>query len=238
MPDHRRAQGRKHSIATVLAIYLLAALSNMRGPVAAGEYAQALSQAELKMLGGWWNRARQRRQGGSEGGLHFHRRAPLLLLRWLTVWSTTIPRCASSLTRSPSISASISLPHWPLNTPKGAGGRQDRNRDGEARVHPGVARPRRPEAPVLLPHHLHASGVDCGRASGSGEPSSTTTSKRPGGYVWPLHRRQRPRHLRRCRVIRHDHAHRQHRRERPGRRQRHLSPVVVPTGGLSQLNGS
>ena len=51
LPDHRRAQGRKHSIATVLTIYLLAALSNMRGPVAAAEYAQALSQNELKSLG-------------------------------------------------------------------------------------------------------------------------------------------------------------------------------------------
>ncbi len=70
LPDHRRAQGRKHSIATVLAIYLLAALSNMRGPVAAGEYAQALSQAELKMLGGWWNRARQRYEAPTKSTIH------------------------------------------------------------------------------------------------------------------------------------------------------------------------
>ena len=37
LPEYRRGQGRKHSLATVLAVYLLAMLSNMRGPVAAAE---------------------------------------------------------------------------------------------------------------------------------------------------------------------------------------------------------
>ena len=44
IPDHRRGQGRKHSIATVLAVHILATLSNMRGPVAAAEYARSLDQ--------------------------------------------------------------------------------------------------------------------------------------------------------------------------------------------------
>ena len=51
IPEHRRGQGRKHSLATVLAVYLLAMLSNMRGPVAAAEYAQALDQEELSCWG-------------------------------------------------------------------------------------------------------------------------------------------------------------------------------------------
>ena len=56
IPDHRRAQGRKHSIATVLAVHILATLSNMRGPVAAAEYARSLDQEELQSIGAWYNR--------------------------------------------------------------------------------------------------------------------------------------------------------------------------------------
>ena len=56
IPDHRRAQGRKHSIATVLAVHILATLSNMRGPVAAAEYARSLDQEELESIGAWYNR--------------------------------------------------------------------------------------------------------------------------------------------------------------------------------------
>ena len=51
--DFRRAQGRKHSVASVLAVYILARLANLRGPVAAAEYAQQLSQSELKAIGAW-----------------------------------------------------------------------------------------------------------------------------------------------------------------------------------------
>ena len=56
LPDYRRGQGRKHSIATVLTVYLLAALGNFRGPVAAAEYAQRLTQKDLKDIGAWRNR--------------------------------------------------------------------------------------------------------------------------------------------------------------------------------------
>lgn len=51
--DFRRAQGRKHTVASVLAVYILARLANLRGPVAAAEYAQQLSQSELKAIGAW-----------------------------------------------------------------------------------------------------------------------------------------------------------------------------------------
>ena len=56
IPDHRRAQGRKHSIASVLAVHILATLCNMRGPVAAAEYARSLDQEELQSIGAWYNR--------------------------------------------------------------------------------------------------------------------------------------------------------------------------------------
>ncbi len=51
--DFRRGRGRKHRIATVLATYLLARLSNMRGPVAAAECASTLSQREPEAPGAW-----------------------------------------------------------------------------------------------------------------------------------------------------------------------------------------
>ena len=54
IPDFRRGQGRKHTVASVLAVYILARLANMRGPVAA-EYAQKLSQRELEAIGAWKN---------------------------------------------------------------------------------------------------------------------------------------------------------------------------------------
>ena len=70
LPDHRRGQGRMHSLATVLALYLLALLSNMRGPVAAAEYAQALDQEELKLLGAWYNRATGRYEPPTKSTIH------------------------------------------------------------------------------------------------------------------------------------------------------------------------
>ena len=70
LPDHRRGQGRKHSIATVLAVYLLAALSNMRGPVAAAEYARALDQQQLQALGAWRNRSTGRYEPPTKSTIH------------------------------------------------------------------------------------------------------------------------------------------------------------------------
>ena len=59
IPEHRRGQGRKHSLATVLAVYLLAMLSNMRGRdrrVRAGARA-------------WYNRHRTLRAAIDSSGL-------------------------------------------------------------------------------------------------------------------------------------------------------------------------
>ncbi len=49
VPDFRRAQGRKHRTANVLAIYLLARLAALHGGKAAVAYAQSLIQKELQV---------------------------------------------------------------------------------------------------------------------------------------------------------------------------------------------
>ena len=68
--DFRRAQGRRHTVACLLAIYILAFLSRMRGPVAAAQYAKNLSQRELEMLGAWYNKKKQRFCPPSKSTMH------------------------------------------------------------------------------------------------------------------------------------------------------------------------
>ena len=55
VPDFRRAQGRKHAVACVLAMHVLAELANMKGCLAAAQFARSLSQAELEAVGAWTN---------------------------------------------------------------------------------------------------------------------------------------------------------------------------------------
>ena len=55
MPDFRRAQGRKHTIASVLAIVIAARLTGFESGIGAAQFAQALNQTELKALGAWFN---------------------------------------------------------------------------------------------------------------------------------------------------------------------------------------
>ena len=55
VPDFRRAQGRKHTIASVLVVHILALLSGFRGCLGAAQLAASLSQAELEALGSWRN---------------------------------------------------------------------------------------------------------------------------------------------------------------------------------------
>ena len=68
--DFRRAQGRKHPVASVLAVYVLAWLANLRGPVAAAEYASKLTQRELQAIGAWKNRKTGRYLPVSKSTLH------------------------------------------------------------------------------------------------------------------------------------------------------------------------
>ncbi len=53
VPDARRGQGRKHRLATVLAICALARLAGQHGPVATERFARNLEQKELRALGAW-----------------------------------------------------------------------------------------------------------------------------------------------------------------------------------------
>ena len=61
--DFRRAQGRKHTVACVLTIHVLAELANMKGCLATAEFARSLSQAELAAVGAWKSK---RRRGSRE----------------------------------------------------------------------------------------------------------------------------------------------------------------------------
>ena len=53
VPDARRGQGRKHRLATVLAVCALARLAGLRGPAATERFARNLGQEELRALGAW-----------------------------------------------------------------------------------------------------------------------------------------------------------------------------------------
>ena len=55
VPDFRRAQGRKHTIASVLTINTVASLAGFESGIAVAQFARALNQTELKMLGAWFN---------------------------------------------------------------------------------------------------------------------------------------------------------------------------------------
>ncbi len=56
IPDFRRRQGRRHTAACVLSVHILAELANMKGCLAAAQFAKALSQKELAAVGAWRNR--------------------------------------------------------------------------------------------------------------------------------------------------------------------------------------
>ena len=68
--DYRRAQGRKHTIACVLTVHILATLANMKGCLAAAQFAQALSQEELAAIGAWRNPKTGRREPVAKSTIH------------------------------------------------------------------------------------------------------------------------------------------------------------------------
>ena len=55
VPDFRRAQGRKHTIATIFAIVIAARLAGFETGMGAAQFAQALNQTELESIGAWFN---------------------------------------------------------------------------------------------------------------------------------------------------------------------------------------
>ena len=90
MPDFRRAQGRKHTIASVLAIVIVTCLAGFGTGVRAAQYARALNQTELESLGAWFNPNSKQYEPPSESLLY---RVPqmadpvaieIVLIRWST----------------------------------------------------------------------------------------------------------------------------------------------------------
>ena len=55
VPDFRRAQGRKHTIASVFAIIIVARLAGIESGIGAAQYARALNRTELESLDAWFN---------------------------------------------------------------------------------------------------------------------------------------------------------------------------------------
>ena len=55
VPDFRRAQGRKHTIESVIAIVITARLAGFGTGIGAAQFARALNQTELKSFGAWFN---------------------------------------------------------------------------------------------------------------------------------------------------------------------------------------
>ncbi len=70
VPDFRRAQGRKHAVACVLAVHVLAELANMKGCLAAAQFARSLSQEELAAVGAWRNPKTGLREPVSKSTIH------------------------------------------------------------------------------------------------------------------------------------------------------------------------
>ena len=55
VPDFRRAQGRKHTITSVLAIDITTRLTGLESGIGAAQFARALNQTQLKSFGAWFN---------------------------------------------------------------------------------------------------------------------------------------------------------------------------------------
>ncbi len=70
LSDFRRAQGRKHGIASVLCVILLARLANRHGAVAAARYAKAMTQKDLAQIGAWKNPDTGRYEPVSKSTVH------------------------------------------------------------------------------------------------------------------------------------------------------------------------
>ena len=70
MREFRCAQGRQHTLASGFSILILARRSGFYGPLAAAQFAAALSQEELEAIGGWRNPTTGRYEPASKSTLH------------------------------------------------------------------------------------------------------------------------------------------------------------------------
>ena len=67
VPDFRRAQGRKHTVASVLTVHVLAEIANMKGCLAAAQFARAVPGGA-----GGRRRVAEPEDGASRAGLQVH----------------------------------------------------------------------------------------------------------------------------------------------------------------------
>ena len=70
VPDFRRAQGKRHSVACVLTVHVLAELASLKGCLAAAQFARALSRDGLEAVGAWLNPKTGLREPVPESTIH------------------------------------------------------------------------------------------------------------------------------------------------------------------------
>ena len=90
VPDFRRAQGRKHTIASVLAIVIAARLAGFETGIGAAQFAQALNQTELESIGAWFKPKTERYEPPSKSVIYrvLERADPAGTETVLKCWST------------------------------------------------------------------------------------------------------------------------------------------------------
>ena len=99
MPDFRRAQGRKHTIASVFAIDTVAGLAGFESGIGAAQFAQALNQTELESLGAWFNPKTKKYEPPSKSVIYRVREKadPAAMETVLKRWSTPRLNIGSAL---------------------------------------------------------------------------------------------------------------------------------------------
>ena len=99
VPDFHRAQGRKHTIASVFAIDTIARLAGFESGIGAAQFARALNQTQLKMLGAWFNPKTKKYEPPSKSVIYRVREKadPAAIETVLNRWSTPRLNIGSAL---------------------------------------------------------------------------------------------------------------------------------------------
>ena len=99
MPDFRLAQGRKHTIASVLTIVIAARLAGFESGIGAAQFARALNQTELESLGAWFNPKAKKYEPPSKSVIYrvLERSDPAETESVLKRWSTPRLKLGSAL---------------------------------------------------------------------------------------------------------------------------------------------
>ena len=99
VPDFRRAQGRKHTIESVFAIVIAARLAGFESGIGAAQFAQALNQTELELIGAWFNPKTEQYEPPSKSVIYrvLERADPAETETVLKRWSTPRLKLGSAL---------------------------------------------------------------------------------------------------------------------------------------------